>query len=30
MNNLLSLSNDQQLNLFNQTGDVTGIPPYAI
>jgi len=30
MSNWLSLSKDQQLNLFNQIGDVTGLPPYAI
>jgi hypothetical protein len=30
MSNWLSLPKDQQLNLFNQTGEVTGLPPYAI
>jgi len=30
MNNWLSLTRDQQLNLFNQTSDATGLPSYSI
>jgi predicted nucleotidyltransferase component of viral defense system len=30
MNNWLSLTKDQQLNLFNQISEVTGLPPFAI
>lgn len=30
MNNWLTLTQDQQQNIFNQTSDATGLPAYSI
>lgn len=30
MNNWLTLTQDQQQNIFNQTSDATGLPEYSI